>query len=52
MGRQLPNGHASDDPTDPANPNDLPNKENQREEEKGTEETGGDNNHPPPTRSA
>ncbi|GMN48168.1 hypothetical protein TIFTF001_017345 [Ficus carica] len=47
---QLPNGHASDDSIDSANPNDLPNGENQREETEGTREIGSDNNHPPPTR--
>ncbi|GMN65292.1 hypothetical protein TIFTF001_034357 [Ficus carica] len=50
VGRQLPNGHMGDDPIDPANPNNLPNEENQRVEAEGTKETGGDNKHPPPAR--
>ncbi|GMN58451.1 hypothetical protein TIFTF001_027547 [Ficus carica] len=50
VGGQLPNGHTGDDLVDPANPNDLPNRENQREGVEETRETGGDNNHPLPVR--
>ncbi|GMN69865.1 hypothetical protein TIFTF001_038909 [Ficus carica] len=50
VGGQLPHSQAGDDLADHANPNDLPNGENQREEAEGVRETSGDNNHPPPAR--